>query len=283
MQHSDNPPTLVQTFSISERYAVEFDPALHILWSTWLEKKGPYFSPALLQDMAYGISTIEDGSFSAADQFQYFVLRSASDHVFNLGGDLALFREMIVSGNREGLLAYARLSADMMFALYSGMGKGATTIALVQGNCLGGGFEAAVACDYLFAEHGTQFCFPEIQLGIFPGMGALPILARRVSRRDFDALCHSGRTFSAEQLHAMGVIDLLVKRGGGEQAVVEFVKSRRQAPGAHRDMLALRKAAEQLTKEDFHAALDDWTKRILALDKRRLAMLELALLRQHAQ
>lgn len=272
----------MRSFPISDNYMVEFNEELGILWSVWQTECPPYFSPALLRDMDYGISTISNGTFLAADLFRYFVLRSCRDNIFNLGGDLEFFRQMVVSGDREGLLSYAKQSADMMYALYSGFEKGATTVALVQGKCLGGGFEVAVACDYIVAERHSEFCFPEIQLGIFPGMGALPVLARRLDKRDYEEVCHSGRSFSTEELANMGLIDVVADTGRGEQTILEWIKKRHSALRSHQAMSSIRKSATLLSRADFHSGLESWVDIVMSLDKRRLALLSLAIDKQHA-
>jgi len=269
-------------FPISDHYAVDFEEKFGILWSLWQEKCPPYFSPALLRDMEYGVSTISNGTFVAADLFRYFVLRSRRDNIFNLGGDLEFFKQMIISGDREGLLSYAKQSADMMYTLYSGFEKGVTTVALVQGKCIGGGLEAAVACDYIVAERHSEFCFPEIQLGIFPGMGALPVLARRLNKRDYEDLCHSGRSFSTEELTNMGLIDVVADKGQGEQVIMEWIKKRYGALRSHQTMSCIRKSATQLSRADFHSGLESWVDIVMSLDKRRLALLSLAIDKQHA-
>lgn len=273
----------MHSFPISEQYSVEFDEPFGVLWSIWQAGCQPYFSPALLRDMEYGISTISDGTFVAADMFRYFVLRSRRENVFNLGGDLDFFRQMIVTRDREGLLAYASRSADMMYALYSGFDKGATTIALVQGKCMGGGFEAALACDYIVAERHAEFCFPEIQLGIFPGMGALPILARRLSKRDYEEVCHSGRSFSAEELATRGLIDVVADTGRGDHVVMSWIKKRHNAFDSHQVMSTIRKSITAQCRADFHSELARWTDIVMALDKRRLALLSLAIEKQREE
>ena len=267
-------------FPISDRYIVELDELLHVLWSTWLDSGKPCFSRDLLQDMQYGISTIMDGTFPASESLRYFVMRSRWADVFTLGADLGYFQQMILSNDRQALMAYARQSADMMHALHSGFEKGVVSVALVQGRCVGGGFEAAVACDYIFAERHSEFSFPEIQLGIFPGMGALPLLAGRLSRSDYEEICHSGKTFSADELKAIGVVDFVVETGGGERAVVDFVKKRHGAFRSHQAMAAIRKRASRLSLGDFHDGLECWVDLVMSLDKRRLALLSLAAQKQ---
>ncbi|NOT89868.1 MAG: hypothetical protein HOP03_17075 [Lysobacter sp.] len=259
---------------------MELDDSLHVLWSTWLDSGTPCFSRELLQDMQYGISTIMDGTFQASDSLRYFVMRSRWADVFMLGADLGYFQEMILSQDRRALTEYARQSADMMHALHSGFGKGVASIALVQGRCVGGGFETAVACEYIFAERHSEFSFPEIQLGIFPGMGALPILARRLSKSDYEEVCHSGKTFGADELKAKGIVDFVVETGDGERAVVEFVRKRHGAFRSHQEMAAIRKRVSRLSLSDFHAGLECWVDTVMSLDRRRLALLSLAAQKQ---
>ena len=270
----------MRSFPISDHYMVEFDEAFYVLWSVWQKESPPYFSPSLLRDMEYGISTINNGTFAATDLFRYFVLRSRRENIFNLGGDLKYFRQMVASGDREGLLLYAKQSANMMYTLYSGFERNVITVALVQGKCVGGGFELAVSCDYIVAERHSDFCFPEIQLGIFPGMGALPILARRLTKRDYEEVCHSGRSFSTEELADMGLIDIIADTGRGEQVVMEWIKKRHGALSSHQAISSIRKSTTPLSRADFLSGLESWTDIVMSLDKRRLALLSLAIEKQ---
>src|SRR3990172_10155222 len=57
-------------------------------------------------------------------------------------------------------------------------GSPLTTIAAVHGVCFGGGFELALACDFIIADKTARFCFPELRLGLIPGFGGIPRLKR---------------------------------------------------------------------------------------------------------
>lgn len=79
------------------------------------------------------------------------------------------------------------------------------TAALVEGNCLGGGFEVALVCHFLFASEGARFACPEIKLGVFA-----PVLAavggQRLGRLLAERLLLTGETLSAEDAERLGLL-----------------------------------------------------------------------------
>ena len=106
------------------------------------------------------------------------------------------------------------------------------TIGLVQGQALGGGFEALLSFDFIIAERSATFGLPEIMFGLFPGMGAHAILTRKLGSAMADRLILSNETWSAEQMYDLGIVDVLVEDGQGVEAAREFmVKSERRHPG----------------------------------------------------
>ena len=108
--------------------------------------------------------------------------RVEDDGVFNLGGDLALFREAIARHDRETLVAYGRNCVDNLYPWSRNCDLPLTTISLVQGEALGGGFECALSASVLIAEESSRMGFPEILFNLFPGMGAYSFLTRKVGR-----------------------------------------------------------------------------------------------------
>ena len=92
-----------------------------------------------------------------------------------------------------------------------------TTISLVQGECLGGGFEAALSSQVIIAERSARFGFPEIMFNLFPGMGAVSFVLRRADKRTNDELTSTAKIYSADELLHKGIIDMVVDDGGGGQ------------------------------------------------------------------
>lgn len=85
----------------------------------------------------------------------------------------------------------------------------AFTIALVDGHCLGGGMELALACDFVLATERSRFGQPEIALGCFPPVAAA-LYPRRIGSGRALELLLSGRTFGAAEAERMGLADELV-------------------------------------------------------------------------
>jgi len=81
----------------------------------------------------------------------------------------------------------------------------APTAAIVHGRCLGGGFELALACDFIFADASAVFGLPEIALGVFPPAASVLLPARVGTARATTALL-TGASAKAEEWHQAGLI-----------------------------------------------------------------------------
>jgi cyclohexa-1,5-dienecarbonyl-CoA hydratase len=86
------------------------------------------------------------------------------------------------------------------------------TAALVRGRCLGGGFELALACDFIFAERGALFGLPEIALGVFPP-AACALLPARVAGARATAAIITGAPGSAEEWREAGLVTFVSGEG----------------------------------------------------------------------
>jgi len=99
----------------------------------------------------------------------------------------------------------------------------APTVAAIQGQCLGGGLELALACDLLLAEEGAQFACPEIQLGVFaPAASAL--LPLRIRGGDAAHLLLTGARWSAEVALHKGLIDQIAPKQQLEETLNDWLE-----------------------------------------------------------
>jgi DSF synthase len=206
-------------------------------------------------------------------QLRHVVLASDAD-AFNLGGDLELFSRLIRDGNREHLLAYARRCIDGVHHLHASLGGDVRTIALVQGDALGGGMELALACHTIVAEEGVGMGLPEVLFGLFPGMGAYSFLCKRVPPQLAEKIILDGNIHSSEELHRMGIVDILVPKGEGEAAVQELIRQQQRAPHAHLALNAVRAIAQPVGYDELMGITEVWVDSALALGDRSLRTMD---------
>jgi enoyl-CoA hydratase len=96
------------------------------------------------------------------------------------------------------------------------------TIAAVNGYALGGGCEVALACDIRIAAENANFGFPEVGLGILPGLGGTQRLPRLIGPALAKELIFTGRRIGAEEAHDIGLVNRVVGRGEALSAAKEL-------------------------------------------------------------
>jgi enoyl-CoA hydratase len=79
------------------------------------------------------------------------------------------------------------------------------TIACVNGFALGGGFEMAMSCDFIFASKSAVFGLPEVKLGLIPGFGGTQRLSKIVGERRAKDIMFSGRNVTSEEAKSLGI------------------------------------------------------------------------------
>jgi enoyl-CoA hydratase len=127
-------------------------------------------------------------------------------HAFAAGADLKEIAQL----GREDVRPVVSALGDAL-TLLEEMPK--VTIAAIEGYCLGGGCELALACDFRFAAQNATLGQPEIALGIIPGAGGTQRLPRLVGHARARDLIYSGRRVGAEEGMAIGLVDRVTPPG----------------------------------------------------------------------
>lgn len=251
--------------------ATELDSARETLW-VYLEPvpgRPHNFSVDLLGAFERLLDRLEGDQWhwqgpSGDQRLRYLVLASHHPRYFALGGDLAYFEQCIAAGNFGALRAYSHRCLDLVNRIFVAAGE-VTTIALVQGRALGGGFEAALSATHMIAEDGAEFGFPEITFGTFPATGGLTLLANRIGLRRASAFMTDGKLHSAMNLHAQGIVDELCPSGEGVPAVQAFIAGHRRRYNAR---MALQRAEARmgaLDMAELRLVADEWVATAMAL------------------
>jgi DSF synthase len=273
-------------FFFSDQLCAFYDRDTHAIWSRWTPTPRPSFNPGLLADL-HGYCRFVSETQGRVDclgesmPLEYTVLASGVPGVFNLGGDLELFIGMIENRSREGLLAYGKACIDVLYRNYIGHGVPVATFSLVQGECLGGGFEAALSSDYVVAERHARFGFPEILFNLFPGMGAYSFLDRRVGRRITEELLSTGRVYSADDMLALGVIDRVVEPGTGEAEIADLIRRQSRTRNGLLGIAAARRRVNGITYEELMEVASLWADAALRLTTRDMKLMQRLVSRQN--
>jgi DSF synthase len=272
-------------YAFSKQLSAQYDSATHALWVRWQPVPRPCFNPGLLRALSDCARLIEAGRGTLAWDgarvpLQYTVLASGTPGVFNLGGDLDLFLRHIAMQDRAGLVDYGKACIHVLYRNYVAHGLPLTTISLVQGDCLGGGFEAALSSDIVIAERHARFGFPEILFNLFPGMGAYSFLERRVGRRPAEEIIATGKIYSADDMLAMGVIDSVVESGQGAAQVDGLIERLRRSRNGLQGLAAARRRVNRVTHEELVDVVELWADCALRLTPRDLKLMQRLVSRQ---
>ena len=211
--------------------------------------------------------------------FDYFVFGSRIPGTFSLGGDLAMFAEKIRGGDRATLTHYAHTCIDVVHNNHIAFDLPVVTMALVQGDALGGGLESALSMDLIVAEKSTKMGLPEILFNLFPGMGAYSFLSRKLDAARAEKMILSGRIYTAEELYEMGVVDVLAEDGQGEETAREYIDRQSHRHNAYRGVFQMRRRVNTVTHQELLDVVDIWVDACLNLgetDLRKMGRLTAA-------
>jgi DSF synthase len=259
-----------------------FDPHHQIAWGYMHAEPRPCFTPTLLRELlAWGNGMAGMIDDPAQMDVKYFVIASKVPDTFSLGGDLNLFMQHIAARDRDALYHYAISCIDCSYAVHSHLNRpNVTSIALVQGQALGGGFESALAANVLIAERGAKMGLPEILFNLFPGMGALTLLGRKIGFGKAEKIILSGKLYSAEEMHELGVVDVLAEPGEGEGAVYDYVRREEKSRNGIQALRAAREVSQPVSYDELVRITGIWVDAALRLEPKDLRMMERLVSRQ---
>ncbi len=157
-------------------------------------------NPQVVEEIGQALLDLED------DPPRVIIVTGAGERAFVAGADIAAMSEM-------GPLEAKRL-AELFHAAAALLDRGPVpTIAAINGFALGGGCEIALACDMRIAAENALFGFPEVSLGILPGMGGTQRLPRLVGPGIAKELIFSGRRIGAEEARMINLVNRVVPQG----------------------------------------------------------------------
>ena len=267
---------LINNFS---QIDIEIDPFHKVVWVYQNPSPRPCFNPHLIEEVRTVQILLDryDGRLPYRGELvpiHYHVLDSRSPGIFSMGGDLNLFQDHIIRQDRQGLLEYAKSCIDTIFGFIIGCRLPITTISLVRGDALGGGFEVALSSQVVIAESQAEMGFPEILFNLFPGMGGYHLLSRRLPAIQVEKMMLDGLRYSSRSLYEMGVVDTLVEKGRGREAVYAYIRNCEKFRNGFMAMKHVREKVHPVSYEELIEVCNYWVEVAMKLSDRDLRLMQ---------
>ena len=183
----------------------------------------PPLNPLSHQAKAEMLGCLEE---IAADRtIRCVILHGAGGRAFSVGADIKEFPDMVA---RRGV----RDHAVQEHTLYNRIDFfPIPTIAAIEGHCLGGGLELALACDLHVASDTSRLGLLEVKLGVFPAGGGTERLPRLIGEARARELIYTGEPVDAREAWGLGLVNRVAPAGQALQAAEELGRAIAERPG----------------------------------------------------
>lgn len=208
-------------------------------------------------------------------QINYLVLNSSTPGTFSMGGDISQLRIAIKNKAHAWLKEYAYLCVENLWLIHR-MQAPITTIALVEGDAIGAGFDCAIAADIVIATRGSQLGLPKIAFNLASSIATMSLLARKIGIENINKIALAQRTFSAEELYDMGVVDVLANEGEGMQALNNWIETTHEELNSFQGIQNAKKIIGGLKKQELFDVADIWVDSALNLSAVNLERMKLS-------
>lgn len=257
-----------------EQLEVSWDETLGALWTFMRPRGRPSYNPDLLADFHAWQRGILARFSDSPSELRYLLLGSRTPGVFNLGGDLDLFAAKIRERNRDALVAYGKSCVRILHRNMGGLGLPMITIGLAQGDALGGGFESLLSFNVIIAEKGAKFGFPENLFGLFPGMGAYSLLARRIGAAMAEEMILGGRMYTAEEMKDAGIVHILAEPEKGIETARDYIARGKRRHTGSRAVFEAGRAVAPVPLAELDRVVEIWADACLELRDRDLKVMQ---------
>jgi DSF synthase len=256
-----------------EQIEVSWEQETGALWTFMRPHGRPSYNPAILEEFHAWQRGIV-ATFADRSDLRYLLVGSRSPGIFNLGGDLNLFAAKIRARDRQALVTYGESCVRILHQNWNTLGLPLISIGLAQGDALGGGFESLLSFNVIFAERTAKFGFPETMFGLFPGMGAYSLVARRSGAAFAEEMMLSGRTYTADEMKDAGLLQFVVEPGEAIDAARDYMHRNRRRHAGMQGVFRAGREVNPMTLEELYRIVSIWADSCLQLSERDLKVME---------
>jgi DSF synthase len=257
-----------------EQIEVSWERETGALWTFMRPHGRPSYNSALLEEFHAWQRGIVAAFEDRPTDLRYLLVGSRTAGIFNLGGDLDLFAAKIRARDRQALVAYGESCVRILHRNWNTLGLPLISIGLAQGDALGGGFESLLSFNVIIAERTAKFGFPETMFGLFPGMGAYSLVARRSGAAFAEEMMLSGRTYTADEMKDAGLLQFVVEPGQAIETARDYMHRNRRRHAGMRGIFRTGREVNPVSLEELYRIVSIWADSCLQLSERDLKIME---------
>jgi len=169
------------------------------------------------------VNQLEEKFFvaEAISKVKAIVIRGAGKQ-FVAGADINFFIDKIQTNKLNDILSFTRKTSELFLAIENSK---KTTIAILDGLSLGGGSELALSCQAIVATDTGSLGFPETAIGIYPGLGGMLRLTRKIGPGLAKYYVYTGAKISALDAFNLGLVDAVVSSAELDNAIKAIINN----------------------------------------------------------
>ncbi len=203
------------------------------------------------------------------------LLGSRTPGVFNLGGDLNLFADRIRERDRAALVAYGESCVRILDHNMATLGLPMITIGLAQGDRARWRILSRCRSVQHHRREAGQTGFPEVlRSGLFPGMGAYSLVSRRCGGAFAEEMMLSGKTYTADEMKAAGLIHMVVETGQGVEAARDYMARNKRRHNGNRAVFQAGHIVNPIPLAELDRIVQVWADACLQLSDRDLKVMQ---------
>jgi DSF synthase len=261
-----------------ETLDIDYDRDTASIWMNYRADAPQCYTLSMLVELLQlrdSLRRLCDSGLTGEYPFRYLVMAAKRPGVFSLGGDLSTFSAAIRRQDLTTLVTYAHACVDLVYSYSQSLDLPIVTLCAVQGQCLGGALEAALAFDFIIAEDNAVFGLPEVAFNTFPGMGAVTMLTRRVGPALTEQIIMSGETYTGRQMFELEVIDQVTAPGGSREAAFEWMREDGDRKWRRRRAIAeARRRSHPITHDELVRITELWAECSARIEERDIRHME---------